>query len=73
MSMFTLYFTNTSSSVVKVEAVDLDEAIDLAYDQLPSSICAQCSGWGSDWNRDESDWEFEEESYYVDGVEVRND
>lgn len=67
MKTFRLYFTGGTSASVDVEAEDLDEAIDAAYDNLPHGICAQCSGWGQKWSRDEGEWEFDEGGYEVDG------
>jgi hypothetical protein len=70
MSTYRIYFTNVTSTSIEVEADDLDEAIDAAYEKLPGSICAQCSGWGNDWSRDEGDWNHDETTYAVDGQEV---
>ncbi|MFJ4107926.1 hypothetical protein [Oerskovia enterophila] len=72
MSKYTLYFTNVTSTAVEVEADDLDSALELAYNRLPGSICAQCSGWGESWDRDEGEWEFDETAHYVDDIEVRS-
>lgn len=47
MTEYRLYFNNSVSSVVTVEAESIDEAVDLAYDELPTSLCASCEGWGS--------------------------
>lgn len=73
MSKYTLYFTQTMSTSVQIEADSLDDALDAAYDsdQMPTGICAQCSGWGQPWSVDTSDsWEFDESSYEVDGKTV---
>lgn len=61
MAEYTIHFTTTVSSSVTVEAADEEEAIEKAYEGLPGSMCAQCSGWGQPWNRDESgEWEVSE-------------
>lgn len=41
---------------VYVEVDDPEDAWDAAYDKLPGSICAQCTGWGNDgkWFREVS-------------------
>lgn len=41
-----------------VEAEDADAAIEVVGEEMPY-ICAQCSGWGRDWSRDEwePDWD----------------
>jgi hypothetical protein len=58
---YRVYFTTTASSVVEIEAEDRDAAVDAAYDELPSSLCSSCSGWGQrvgidlggEWQADE--------------------
>lgn len=73
MSTYRLFFTSVLSTSVTVEADDLGEAIDAAYDsdQMPSTICAQCSGWGSSWYVDDSgEWQFDEGGYELDGESV---
>lgn len=69
MSSYTFYFTTVMSASVTVEAEDAEEALDLAYEELPPvGLCAQCTGWGQQWNRDTGgDWELDETSYDVDG------
>ena len=58
MAQFTIYFTQTASCAIEVEAEDLDEAIDLAYEQVPSGLCAHCAGFGSEAGIDlAGDWE----------------
>lgn len=43
---------------VTVDAQDEESAIEAAYEAIPG-ICAQCSGWGKDYSRDEwePDWD----------------
>lgn len=53
MSEYSVYFTQTVGVTVSVEADDIEDAIERAYDEAPGSICAQCSGWGRSWDRDE--------------------
>ena len=48
MPEYKLYFTSTAGSAVTIEAESLEDAIDQAYDQLPHSLCAYCSGWNSE-------------------------
>lgn len=69
MPKYRLYFTNSISSVVEVEADDLDDAIDEAYDRLPSSPCAYCAGMGlgNDPGFEiDGDWELDGEGTQVD-------
>jgi hypothetical protein len=42
---------------------DIEEYItEKGYKNLPGDVCAQCSGWGSQWSRDEGEIElFDEE------------
>lgn len=73
MSSYTIYFTSTASTAVTVEADDFETAVELAYEELPGSVCAQCAGWGGRPGIDLSDdWEPNEKSCDVDGkfVEV---
>ena len=75
VSTYTLYFTQTISTSVTVEADDFDSAVDAAYDSdaMPpgSPLCAQCGGWGHPWSIDTSDdWVLDESGYEVDGQMV---
>jgi hypothetical protein len=47
----------TLYAFVTVEADSEDEAIDMAYDEAPGEICAQCSGWGREYSIDQDDWQ----------------
>jgi hypothetical protein len=75
MAEYNLTFLQTASTYVTVEADDLDEALDLAYEQLPGGVCAQCSGWGQSHSGIDldGDWEFDESYYTVDGEEIRGE
>lgn len=56
MPEFTLYFTQTASRSVTVEAADLEAATEAAYNELPGSLCHQCAGeyeMTGDWYLDE--------------------
>jgi len=74
MSTYRIFFQQTISTSVEVEADSLDEAIDAAYesDQMPSEspLCAQCSGWGQGFSIDTGQWEHDEHIYEVDGEYV---
>lgn len=63
MSKATVTLVGSISFTAHVEvpdSVDEDErdevAIEAAYDMLPG-LCAQCSGWGKRWSKDESTYE----------------
>lgn len=74
MSTYRIYFNTGASSVVEVEADDLEAAIEAAYDELPSGVCARCAGWGSGPGIDlGGDWEVDDSAYEVDGkwIEVK--
>lgn len=47
MPKYTVYFTQTASASVTIEAPSRDEAEEAAYQEVPGSLCASCSGWGS--------------------------
>lgn len=66
--MPTFHVTGTTSTDVslKVELTDeeiegkhpddiVDLLMDRFHDEAPSTICAQCSGWGQEFSRDVSD------------------
>lgn len=55
MPEFTVYLSKGTEISVRVQAEDVDEAIEKAFDADVHGICAQCSGWGKKWSRDESD------------------
>jgi predicted Zn-dependent protease with MMP-like domain len=40
---YTVYFTQTASAEVKVEAGDYNDAIERAWEDLPSSLCHHCA------------------------------
>lgn len=63
MPEYTLYFTQTASSSVTVQADDLEAAENAAYDLLPTGVCAQCAGWGRAAGVELSgDWELDEKA-----------
>lgn len=72
MPSYTVDFTTTASVTVKVEADDPDSAIDFAYDEMPAEICAQCSGWGRNWSKEEGEYEVDA-VYGADGKKVWGD
>lgn len=43
MATYRIFFITTASTSVEVEADSLEEAIELAYDELPRSLCHQCA------------------------------
>lgn len=67
----------TASMTIEVEAEDEDHAIDKAYDEIPGSVCARCSGWEQKWGLDLGEWELMKEEtdgpYAVKAVEEITD
>lgn len=57
MTEYRVYLKTWTDVAMTVEADDPDEAIDKAMEDMPRSICAQCSGWGQKWSRDEGEYE----------------
>lgn len=58
MSRYRVTLTSSADFYITVEADSEDEAIDLAYDEAPSGVCANCSGYGQEWDLDlGGDWE----------------
>ena len=60
MPKYSVDFETSVSVTITVEADDEDAAIDKAYDEIPSSVCAQCSGWGQKWSLDLGEFELYE-------------
>jgi hypothetical protein len=53
MNRYNVELSGYANFSTTVEANSEDEALDLAYDSLPSSyLCARCSGWSSSWSLD---------------------
>lgn len=57
MPKFTVHMEASIGVSVTVEAEDVEAALEACYDEVPRSICAQCSGWGEDWGKDEGEYE----------------
>lgn len=52
MPEFVVLFTTTTSTAIRVEADTPEQAEAVAADELPGSLCHQCSR-----ERDQGDWE----------------
>ena len=52
MAKYQVAFQDIAMFYTTVEANDPEEAIDLAYEQIPYDVCAQCSGCGQDYSLD---------------------
>lgn len=63
MKKWTVSIPVGTSVFVTIDAEDADAAIEAADGYLPG-LCAQCSGWGQDYSRDEwePDWDAAEAS-----------
>lgn len=75
MAKYRVYLDTTISVSMTVEVDDnLDEdaaraqAIEKAFQEGTPSICAQCSGWGRSWSKDEGEYEV---SRNPDGTEIQ--
>ena len=66
---YTVNFSQVVSVTVTVDADDVEQAIEAAHDEAPTGVCAQCSGWGQHWSRDD-DGELNVESVYHGDDEV---
>lgn len=56
MTKYRVILETGASVSVTVEANDEEEAIERAFEDAPSEVCAQCSGWGKNWNLDLAEW-----------------
>lgn len=67
MAKYTVHFHQMAAAGVTVEVDDeeteeltREKAIEKAYDELPTGICAQCGGWGQDWYLSlDGEWELD--------------
>lgn len=69
MARKTVYFTTGASCAITVEVpddADDDLIIDLAWEELPGSLCASCSGYSQNFSVDLGDWEQDTYSPVVD-------
>ena len=66
MSRYRVGMSTIANITVTVEADSPKDAIEKAYDELPGSICAQCSGWGQNWSLDMGEWEPDDDLPEVD-------
>ena len=58
MQEYTVYFSTTAETSIKVEAEDIEEAIEKAYEKEFPTLSANASGWGQNWWLELSDvWE----------------
>ncbi len=58
MATYRVNYTSGAFLSIAVEADNEEDAIDKAYEEVPSGVCAQCSGWGEKWSLDVGDdWE----------------
>jgi hypothetical protein len=77
MKKYRVHFETMASVSVDVELSDeefedadgdaVEIAIERAYEELPGDVCAQCSGWGTKWSRDQGEWEVAKERRVIDG------
>lgn len=71
MATYRVAFNTGAWATVTVEAENADDAINLAYDELPSDICAHCSGWGQKWSRGiGEEWELDESDEFAANPEL---
>jgi hypothetical protein len=61
MPVYLVHMSATANSAIEVEAADEEEAAELAYEQGPSGVCAQCCGWNEVWSLDIGDFEIDED------------
>lgn len=58
MKKFRVYLQTWASTSVEVEAEDKEAALTAYFDDMNvalPTLCAQCSGWGQDYNLDLND------------------
>lgn len=50
-------FRTIATVTITVEADDQATAIEAACDEIPSEVCAHCSGWGQSWFLELNEWQ----------------
>lgn len=67
MAKYDVSMTTRAYAIVTVEADNEDDAMERAFEEGPTSICAQCSGWGMPWSLDLGDWDIADD-YPVEAI-----
>lgn len=57
MSTYRVTLETVANLTIEVEADDPDEAYEAAFEAAPSEVCAQCSGWGREWDLELGAWD----------------
>jgi hypothetical protein len=57
----------SDEDIAKFDGEEKEAAIEKAWEELPGDVCAQCSGWGQKWSRDQGEWELAKERRVIDG------
>lgn len=56
MKKYRVILETGASVAVTVEAEGEEAAIELAFEDAPTGVCAQCSGWRQKWSLDFGEW-----------------
>jgi hypothetical protein len=56
VSRYRVHLQTVASFSIEVDADDEDAALDVAFEEAPNDLCAQCSGWGSRYSMDLGEW-----------------
>lgn len=69
MTTYTVYYSTTASTSIDVEADSPEDAREVADESFEAPmICAQCSGWGQDYELEiGDDWVQDESEHGVSG------
>ena len=60
MPKYRVFIPIPATLTVVVEAEDAEDAIEAAGEHVHVDLCAQCSGWGEDYNLDlPIDWDWD--------------
>lgn len=57
MPKYRVNFQTVASMSITVEADNEGDAIDKAYEGIPSGVCTQCGGWDQNWSLDLGEFE----------------
>lgn len=54
--LFYVTLVTCADAIVSVDAEDIEDAIEKAYEKVPADVCRECSGVGSGYNLSLGEW-----------------
>lgn len=57
MPKYAVTLETIANVTIEVDAEDESDAFEKAFEEVPSEVCAQCSGWGNGYSLDLGEWD----------------